>query len=338
MIGGGTWEGAPMFDMRRREFITLLGGAAAWPMAAQAQQPAMPHVGFLHPRSRADATTIIAAFGRGLRETGFVEGENLAIEYRFGDGQPTRLPILATDLIQRHVAVIAAGPRVGEVLKDMTGTIPIVFLSGGDPVRTGLVASLNRPGGHLTGVSLLSLEIEAKRLGLLHDLIPRVSSIAVLADATNASMDFQVQQIQTAARDIGMSIRVVTVGNEADLEPAIATAAREGTGALIVTSSTYFLLFRDRLAALAARHKIAAIYELREYAKAGGLMSYGPSNDDAWRQIGVYTGRILKGEKPTDLPVVQPTRFELVINLKTAKALGLQVPDKLLALADEVIE
>jgi putative tryptophan/tyrosine transport system substrate-binding protein len=204
--------------------------------------------------------------------------------------------------------------------------------------RTGLVASLNRPGGHLTGVSLLSLEIEAKRLGLLHDLIPRVSSIAVLADATNASMDFQVQQVQTAARDIGMSIRVVTVGNEADLEPAFATAAREGTGALIVTSSTYFLLSRDRLAALAARHKIAAIYELREYAKAGGLMSYGPSNDDAWRQIGVYTGRILKGEKPTDLPVVQPTRFELVINLRTAKALGLQVPDKLLALADEVIE
>jgi putative ABC transport system substrate-binding protein len=190
----------------------------------------------------------------------------------------------------------------------------------------------------LENARLLSLEIEAKRLGLLHDLIPRVSSIAVLADATNASMDFQVQQVQTAARDIGMSIRVVTVGNEADLEPAFATAAREGTGALIVTSSTYFLLSRDRLVALAARHKIAAIYELREYAEAGGLMSYGPSNDDAWRQIGVYTGRILKGEKPTDLPVVQPTRFELVINLKTAKALGLQVPDKLLALADEVIE
>jgi putative ABC transport system substrate-binding protein len=272
----------------RRQFITLLGGgAAAWPIAVQAQQSALPIVGFLHPRSRADATTIIAAFGRGLRETGFVEGENLAIEYRFGNGQPASLPILATDLIQRHVAVIAAGPRVGEVLKDMTRTIPIVFLSGGDPVRTGLVASLNHPGGHLTGVSLLSLEIEAKRLGLLHDLIPSASSIIVLADATNASMDFQVQQVQTAARGIGASIRVVTVGSEADLEPAFEAAAREGTGALIVTSSTYFLLSRDRLAALAARHKIAAIYELREYAKAGGLMSYGPSNDDAWRQIGV---------------------------------------------------
>ena len=326
--------------MRRREFILLLGSlaAAAYPLASRAQQPAMPVIGFLHPRSRADAIRAVAAFGQGLRETGFVEGENLAVEYRFADGQPARLTALAADLVQRRVAVIAASARGGEAAKAVTTTIPIVFLSGGDPVRTGLVASLNRPGGNLTGVSMLSLDMEPKRLGLLHDLIPQASSIAVLADSTSASMDFQVQQAQTAARSIGVSIRVMTVGNEGDFEPAFATMVRELAGALIVTGSTYFLFSRDRLAALAARHKIPAIYELREYAEAGGLMSYGPSNADAHRQIGVYTGRILKGEKPADLPVMQPTKFELVINLKTAKALGLQIPDKLLARADDVIE
>ena len=213
-----------------------------------------------------------------------------------------------------------------------------VAMSGGDPVRTGLVANLNQPGGNLTGVSLLSLDMEAKRLGLLHDLIPQASTIAVLADSTSASTEFQVQQTQTAARSIGMSIRIVTVGNEGDLEPAFATMVQEAAGALIVTGSTYFLFSRARLAALAARHKIPAIYELREYAEAGGLMSYGASNDDAWRQIGVYAGRNLKGEKPADLPIMQPTKFEFVINLQTARVLGIDVPPTLLSLADEVIE
>ena len=324
--------------MSRREFIALLAGATAWPLISRAQQLAMPEIGFLHPRSRTDAITAIAAFGRGLQETGLVEGKNLAIEYRFAEGQPARLPTLAAELVQRHVAVIVAGARGGEAAKAVTTTIPIVFLSGGDPVRTGLVASLNRPGGNLTGVSLLSLDMETKRLELLRELLPQDSTIAILADPASASMEFQVQEAQAAARSIGVSIRVVTAENERDFEPAFATMAREATGGLIVTGSTFFLFFRARLVALAARHKIPGIYELREYTEAGGLMSYGPSNDDAWRQIGVYTGRILKGEKPADLPVLQPTKFDLVINLKTAKALGLTVPPILLAQANEVIE
>jgi putative ABC transport system substrate-binding protein len=298
----------------------------------------MPVIGLLHPRSRGDAAGSVAAFKRGLEETGFVEGKNLATEYRFADGQPERLPALAAELVQRRVAVIATGARGGEAAKAATTMIPIVFLSGGDPVRTGLVANLNRPGGNLTGVSLLSLDVEAERLGLLHDLIPQAAIIAVLADLTSASMEFQVQQTQTAARSIGMSARVVTIGNEKDFEPAFGTMVREGVGAMIVTGSTFFLSSRARLTALAARHKIPAIYELREYVEAGGLMSYGASNEDAWHQIGVYTGRILKGEKPADLPVLQPTKFDLVINIKTAKALGLMIPDRLLALANEVID
>ena len=298
----------------------------------------MPVIGFLHPRSRADAIRAVAAFGQGLRETGFVEGENLAVEYRFADGQPARLTALAADLVQRRVAVIAASARGGEAAKAVTTTIPIVFLSGGDPVRTGLVASLNRPGGNLTGVSMLSLDMEPKRLGLLHDLIPQASSIAVLADSTSASMDFQVQQAQTAARSIGVSIRVMTVGNEGDFEPAFATMVRESTGALIVTGSTYFLFSRDRLAALAARHKIPAIYELREYAEAGGLMSYGTDENERQRQTGLYVARILKGTKPADLPVQQATKFEFMLHVKTAKTLGLAVPLPLRGLATELIE
>jgi putative ABC transport system substrate-binding protein len=324
--------------MRRRAFIAALSGAVAWPLVARGQQPALPVIGFLHARPRADAITIVAAFRQGLRETDFIEGANVSIEYRFADGQSSRLPALAADLVQRRVTVIAAGARGGEAAKAATTTIPVVFLSGGDPVRTGLVSSLNRPGGNLTGVSLLSLDLETKRLGLLRDLMPQAGSVAVLVDSTSASMDYQVQQVQTAAHNIGMSIRVVTISSERDFDTAFATLVREGAGALMVTGSVNFLSFRDRLIALAARHGIPAMFELREYAKAGALMSYGASNDDAWRQIGVYTGRILKGEKPADLPVLQPTKFEFVINLKTAKALGLTVPPTLLAQADEVIE
>ena len=325
--------------MRRRDFIKVtVGSVAAWPLAARAQQPTQLTIGVLQPRSRADAATALEAFRRGLRETGFVEGKNLAIEYRFAEDQLAQLPVLAADLIERRVAVIVAGARGGEAAKALTTTVPIVFLSAGDAVRTGLVANLNHPGGNLTGVTLLSLDMEAKRLGLLRDLIPQATSIAVLADATSDSMEFQVQQLQTAARSIGISIRVATVRSEEDFEPAFATAVREGASVLIVTGSTHFLFSRDRLAALAARHKIPAVYELREYAEAGGLMSYGASTTDAYRQIGVYTGRILKGEKPANLPVLQPTRFELVINLKTAKALGLTIPSGVMAIADEVIE
>jgi putative ABC transport system substrate-binding protein len=328
----------PFARLKRREFLSLLGGAAAWPLAARAQQLVMPVIGFLLPLSRSDSLSGLVAFRQGLRERDFTEGTNVAIEYRFAEGHPERLPALAADLVERRVAVIAAGARGGEAAKAATSTIPIVFLSGGDPVRTGLVANLNRPGGNVTGVTLLSLDIETKRLGLLRDLVPQAGTFAVLVDSTNASIDHQVQDVENAAHSIGMAVRIVTVGGEQDFDSAFATMAREGARALMITGSTYFVFHRDRLAALAADHKIPTIYEVRRYAEAGGLLSYGASNADAWRQIGNYVGRILKGEKPADLPVMQPTKFELVINLKAAKALGLQIPDKLLAIADEVIE
>jgi putative ABC transport system substrate-binding protein len=323
--------------MRRREFMVLVGAAVASPHVAGAQ-PAMPVVGFLHPRSPTDAVAVVTAFRQGLRETGFVEGENLVIEYRFAEGQFSRLRALAADLVQRRVAVIAAGARAGEVAKAATAIIPIVFLSGGDPVRTGLVESLSRPSGNVTGISMFSLDLESKRLGLLHDLIPQAALVAVLADSTSASMDFQVQEAQSAARGLDLSILVVTVASEREFEAAFATIVRERAGALIVTGSAYFLLFRDWLVGLAARHEIPAIYELNEFTEAGGLMSYGPSTIGGWRQVGIYTGRILKGEKPANLPVQQPTKYELAVNLKTAKALGLEIPPKLIALADAVIE
>jgi len=323
--------------MKRREFMTLVGGAAAWPLAARAQQPPMPVIGLL-TTGRALSDRIQTAFREGLKDFGYVEGQNVSIEYRFAEDQLDRLPALAADLVQRRVAVIAAGVRCGEAAKAATSAIPIVFLSGSDPVRTGLVTRLNRPGGNLTGVSLLSPDVETKRLGILRELIPRAASVAALIDSTSALLDHQVQQVQAAAQSLGMSLRLVTVGGAQDLDAAVATVAREGAGALIVTSSVLFLSTRHRLAALAAHHELPAIFELREYAEAGGLLSYGPTLKEAWRQMGIYTGRILKGEKPGDLPVVQSIKFELIINLKSAKALRLEVPDKLLALADEVIE
>ena len=325
--------------MRRREFFGVLGGAAAaWPVAARAQQPAMPVVGFLFFRPPEKSAHILAAFREGLREGGYVEGKNVAIEYRFAGGQLERLPLLAADLVQRQVAVIAAGPRAGEVAKSATAVIPIIFMTGADPVRTGLVANLNRPGGNLTGVTMLATELETKRVSLLKDLVPKAATIAVLVDSNNSSVAFQVEEIQAAARSVGVPVQVVSASSERDFDAAFETIMQWRADALIVAASSYFNDYGDRLATLAARHKIPAIYELREFVEAGGLMSYAPSLVAAFRQVGNYTARILKGDKPADLPVMLPTKFEFVINLRTAKALGLSIPPGLLALADEVIE
>jgi putative ABC transport system substrate-binding protein len=327
--------------MKRREFITLLGGAAVtWPLAASAQQPAMPAIGWLNVRSPEMSAHLIAAFHQGLRATGYVEGQNIRIEYLYANGRRDLLPALATDLVARRVAVIATGPGGERAAKSATATIPIVFMSGGDPVRMDLVASLNRPGGNLTGVTMLGSDLEAKRIGLLHELVPHAATIAVLVSSNTNSpeAEFQFQEIRAAGRHIGVSVQVLRAGNEHDLDTAFATAIQERAGALLVAASSYFNNVPDRLIAFAARHRIPAIYENREFAEAGGLMTYAPSVTEAYRQVGVYTGRILKGEKPSELPVMLPTKFEFVINLKTAKALGIDVPPTLLARADEVIE
>jgi len=323
----------------RRHFISALGGAAAtWPLAARAQQPAMPVIGFLSAGSAAAWAPLVAAFRQGLHETGFVAGHNVAIEYRFAEDQYDRLSELAADLIQRRVAVIAVSPRASDAAKALTATIPIVFMSGDDPVRHGFVASLNRPGGNLTGVTILASDLTAKRLGLLHEAAPQAGVIGVLWDTTNPRAEFAVQEAEVAARNIGVSIRVIGAGTESETEAAFATFAQEGVGAVFVVNGFFLFGLRERLAALAARHRMPLSGELHEFVEVGGLMSYGPSLADAFRQVGRYTGRILKGEKPADLPVLQPTKFELAINLKTAKALGLTIPQSLLAIADEVIE
>jgi putative tryptophan/tyrosine transport system substrate-binding protein len=324
--------------MRRREFITLLSGAAAWPVAARAQQSTMPLVGFLNAGSAATSSQLVAAFRRGLQETGFVEGQNVAIEYRFAEDRYDRLLELATDLIQRGVAVIAASPRAHDAAKALTATIPIVFMSGRDPVSTGLVANLNRPGGNLTGVTILAKELTAKRFGLLHDLVPQAGLIGVLSDLTNPSPGTVVQDAETAGHSVGVRTLVLGAGTESDIETVFATFAREGVGAVFVSIGFFLFGRRDRLAALAVHYRMPLSGELRSFSEAGALMSYGPSLEDAFRQVGSYSGRILKGEKPGDLPVMQPTKFDLVINAKTARALGLEIPATLFALADEVIE
>jgi putative tryptophan/tyrosine transport system substrate-binding protein len=322
--------------IRRRDFIRLLGGAATgWPLAAWGQQ--QPVVGFLNNRSLETSRHLIAAFNRGLSEGGFIEGRNVTVEYRYSDGHRDLLPALATDLVERRVTVIAAGPGADLAAKAATTTIPIVFMSGGDPVTLGLVASLNRPGGNLTGVTMLAGELEAKRIELLHELAPQASIIALLVDPNAPIATYQVQEVQAAGHAIGKAIRIVHAGNERDFDAAFA-AIKEEAGALMVAASSYFNVHRHRLVALASRHRIPAIYEIREMTEAGGLMSYSPSLTEAYRQVGVYVGRILKGEKPANLPVVLPAKFELVINLSTAKALGIEVPATLLARADEVIE
>jgi ABC-type uncharacterized transport system substrate-binding protein len=329
--------------MKRREFITLLGGAAAvssvaWPLTARAQQAAMPVVGYLRSVSLADAAHMVTAFRQGLKEAGFVEGQNVAVDYRSAEGQVDRLPALVADLIRRPVAVIVANTPPARAAKAATATVPIVFASGSDPVRNGLVASLNRPGGNVTGVVFFSSTLGAKRLELLRQLVPKATTIAVLVNPGSPEMEAERSDLQAAAQAIGQQLIWHDVSNEREIEPAFTTFIQRGAGALLAGSGPFINSRRELIVALAARHRLPAGYAAGEAAAAGGLMSYATSIPDAYRQVGVYAGRILKGEKPGDLPVIRAAKFEFVLNLKTAKALGLEVPPTLLALADMVIE
>jgi putative ABC transport system substrate-binding protein len=325
--------------MRRRKFISLLGGAATWPFVARAQQPAMPVVGFLSTRTAADSANAIAAFYSGMKEIGFIDGQNVTVEHHWVGSQHDRLSGLALHMVRARVAVIAAvGPPAAVAAKAATATIPIVFTVGSDPVKTGLVATLGRPGGNATGINIFSAELGAKRLGLLHDLMPTVSVVALLVNPHFPNVESYVSEVETAARAIGWQVRVLTAGNESEIDAAFAAILRQRAEAVFVAADPFFTGRRDQIVALTARHALPAVYEAREFPVAGGLMSYGTSLTDAYRLVGVYVGRILKGEKPADLPILQPTKFELVINLKTARVLGLTFPPGLLAIADEVIE
>jgi putative ABC transport system substrate-binding protein len=326
--------------MKRRQFITLLGGAAVWPMAARAQQPAMPVIGFLHPTSLDTIAERLRAFRQGLKDTGHVEGQNVAIEYRWAEGQIDRLPALAVELVRRKVAVIVAAQGAASALaaKAATTTIPIVFNVPEDPARLGLVASLARPGGNLTGVNFVTGELVAKRLALLRELVPAATHVTALVNPTSPAAETTVRDLEPAARGMGLQIQVLNASTSREINAAFAVLVRERPDALYVGGDSLFTSRRVQFATLAARHAIPALYSSREFCDIGGLMSYGSNAADAWRQVGTYTSRILRGAKPTDLPVVQPSKFELVINAETARALGLIVPDKLLALADEVIE
>jgi putative tryptophan/tyrosine transport system substrate-binding protein len=324
---------------KRREFISLLGGAAvAWPLATRAQQPVLPVIGFLDGQSF--DPHLMTAFRQALKEAGYIEGRNVEIYFRSADGQTDRLITLAGDIVGRRVALIVTtgGGAAAIAAYAATTTIPIVFVNGVDPVTSGLVISLNRPGGNATGVYIFQQVLEGKRLGLLHGLVPAAALIAVLLNPTNANFQTQLRGVQDAARALGQQVTILSASNERDIEVALATVIESRAGALLVGSDPFFNNERDEIVALAARHSIPAIYEGREFAMAGGLASYGTSLADAYRQAGIYAGRILKDEKPADLPVVQPTKFEFVINLKTAKALGLDVSAGLSASADEIIE
>jgi putative ABC transport system substrate-binding protein len=329
-----------MPDLRRREFITLLGGAAvAWPLAAGAQQQAMPVVGFLNATSPDGYADRLRGFRQGLKESGYIEGENVAVEYHWAEDQSDRLPALAADLVRRRVAVLAAtSTSPALAAKAATTSIPIVFMVAEDPVRLGLVASLARPGNNATGINFYTGELTAKRLELLRELVPAATRVAVLINSANVSTETTLREVESAARGMGLQMRVVRAGTRQEIDAAFEALARERTDALFVGLDPFLNSRRVQLAQLATHHRIPAVYSARDIAEAGGLMSYGTNITDAFRQVGVYTGRILKGAKPADLPVVQASRFELVINAHTARMLGLTVPDKLLAAADEVIE
>jgi putative ABC transport system substrate-binding protein len=325
--------------MRRREFIAGLGSVTAWPVLARAQQAAMPVVGFISAGSGEASAGYVAAFRKGLDETGYVEGRNVTVEYHWLEGQYDRLPALMDDLVRRRVEVIAT-PAEAEAIaaRAATTTIPIVFGVGEDPVKLGLVASLARPGGNATGINLFLVEVLAKRLGFLHELVPKAVRVAVLVNPANRRPAEVTGEVSRAARAMGMQIRILNASTIGEIEAAFATLARERPDALFVTPDSFLFSRHQQITTLAARERIAAAYSTRDYVAAGGLMSYGTDNADRYRQIGVYTGKILNGTKPADLPVLQPTKFEFVINLKTAKALGLTIPETLLATANEVIQ
>jgi putative ABC transport system substrate-binding protein len=329
--------------MKRREFISLLAGTAAAsvarPLTARAQQPAMPVIGFLSPSSAQRTAQLLAAFRQGLNEIGYAEGRTVTIEYGWADGQSDRLPALAAELLRRKVAVFATGgPAAALAAKAASTTIPLVFVSSSDPVQLGLVASFNRPGGNATGVSFIASELVAKQSELLHQLVPNAAVIGVLVNPTSANAEVQLKDVPAAVRTLGLEIVVQNASSERDFDAAFAALVQQRAGALVVGSDPLFYTRRQQLAAMATRHALPAIYADREYAEAGGLMSYGTSIAAAFRQAGVYTGRILRGEQPAELPVMQATKFDLTINLITAKALGITVPPGLLVAADEVIE
>jgi putative tryptophan/tyrosine transport system substrate-binding protein len=326
--------------VKRREFITLLGGAvAAWPLAARAQRTALPVVGYFHPSTPEAGTDLVAAFRKGLSETGYVEGRNVTIEYVWAHNESSRVPELAAELVRRRVSVIVAATlNTALAVKAATTTIPIVFNATGDPVTTGLVASLRRPGGNATGLSSLGGELGAKRLGLLHELVPKATRIALLVNPMSRYAQSMIEETQTAASAIGGQIEAFTADTAREIDAAFASLTQKRAEALVVGLSALFVSRRVQMTTLAAHHRLPTIYALRNFVEAGGLMSYGASYTEQARQIGIYAGRILKGEQPADLPVIQSSKFELVINLKTAKALGLAIPPGVLAIADEVIE
>jgi putative ABC transport system substrate-binding protein len=325
--------------MRRREFIAALGGVAALPLAVRAQQ-AMPVIGFISARALASDAHLVAAFRQGLAETGHVEGQNVAVEYRWAEGRSDQAAAFAAELVRQRVSVVFVGGGDGEVkvVRNAVSSIPVVFAVGGDPVADGLVASVNRPGGNATGISNMTAALWPKRLELLRELIPPSTKLALFVSPSHPSAEPTVLEVQAAARPLGQQVEATRIASERELEPALAKLAQQRIGGLLVMNAPVFFSNRERLAALAARHAIPTIYDRHEFALAGGLLSYGASTKDQYRQSGIYAGRILKGAKPADLPVMQPTIFELVLNLKAAKALGLTVPSLLIARADEVIE
>jgi putative ABC transport system substrate-binding protein len=327
--------------VKRRDLLAVLGAAAiAWPLAARAQKTAIPVIGYFSLGSPAQSAPFVAGFRHGLSEVGYVEGKNVAIEFRWAESHYDRLPALASDLVSRHVAVLVAsgGTAPARAAKAATSTIPIVFVGSSDPVGSGIVASLGRPGGNATGISLIAVQLDAKRLELLHEMVPKATVIALLVNPDNAGAQSDAREAQEATRSFGQQLHVLRVRTEQDLDAAFATLVPLRVGALLVASDPFFNLWREQLLGLAARHAVPAIFDLREFVVAGGLMSYGPSLVEGYRQAGIYTAKILNGAKPAELPVLQPTKFKLVINLKTAKTLGITVPQSLLVRADEVIQ